>query len=216
MFDIISVAAIISYFVPLIIVIAKKLWSDIFFMLFATYWAVGGLINLCDILPGVPAQTCYMIGVVYNMLDIPFILAILYCTTTSSFIKKITPFAVAAIVCMEIAGVMMNGLDFDALKYSLGAGITMVLIIVVLEIIRYMQTMEHSNRQNAKMFIYAAVLFEYATFIVIYIFDYFMDSSDRQDSFIIYYISTLGAILIASCGYLLFKKYERNSQIFQI
>lgn len=216
MFDIISVAAILSYFVPLIIVIAKKLWNDLFFMLFASYWAVGGLINLCDIIPGVSEETGYMIGVFYNMLDIPFILAILYCTTSSTIIKRIVPFAVAVIVCMEITGVMLEGLNFDALKYSLGAGIALVLLIVGTEIVRYMQTMEPSNRQNAKMFIYAAVLFEYATFIVIYIFDYFMEASNRQDSFIIYYISTLGAILIASCGYLLFRKYERSASIFKI
>lgn len=90
----------------------------------------------------------------------------------------------------------------------------MVLFIVAVEIVRYMQIMEHSNRQNAKMFIYAAVLFEYATFIVIYIFDYFVDTSNRTESFLIYYISTLGAILIASCGYLIFRKYERTTYIF--
>ena len=58
------------------------------------------------------------------------------------------------------------------------------------------------------MFIYAALLFEYATFIVIYIFDYILISEDRKDSFLIYYVSSLVAILIASCGFILFSKYE--------
>jgi hypothetical protein len=110
----------------------------------------------------------------------------------------------------EIISILIHGINYNALKYPLGAGIAVVLFIVSMEIIRYMQKVEHSNRQNAKMFIYAAVLFEYSTFILIYIFDYFVDVTDKKDSFLIYYISTLGAILIASCGYLLFRKYERK------
>jgi hypothetical protein len=210
MFNIISLAAVISYFVPMLIVSIKKLWKDPFFVLFATYWAIGGLINMTDLIPGFPKNATYMIGVFYNMLDIPFILAILYCTSNSILIKKFTSIALVIVISIQVMGVLLNGFNYDALKYPLGAGIAMVLLIVSMEIIRYMQKIEHSNRQNAKMFIYAAVLFEYATFIVIYVFDYFMTTQDRKDSFIIYYISTLVAILIASCGYLLFRKYERQ------
>jgi hypothetical protein len=114
----------------------------------------------------------------------------------------------------EVASVILNGITYDALKYPLGAGIAMVLFIVMQEIVRYMQNIEHSNRQNSKIFVYAAVLFEYATFIVIYIFDYFIETSNRQDSFLIYYISTIVAIFIASCGFLMFKKYEKNSAAY--
>jgi hypothetical protein len=46
---------------------------------------------------------------------------------------------------------------------------------------------------------------------MIYIFDYFVDSSDKEDNFLIYYISSLVALFLASCGYLLFRKYEKNT-----
>jgi hypothetical protein len=210
MYTIISIAAVVSYFVPLLIVYLKKLWRDPFFMLFATYWAIGGIINMTDIIPGVSTKATYMIGVLYNMLDIPFILAILYFTSNSIIVRKFTGFALILFSITEIISILIHGINYNALKYPLGAGIAVVLFIVSMEIIRYMQKVEHSNRQNAKMFIYAAVLFEYSTFILIYIFDYFVDVTDKKDSFLIYYISTLGAILIASCGYLLFRKYERK------
>lgn len=209
-FDIISIAAIVSYFIPLVIVFIKKLWRDPFFMLFASYWAIGGLINMTDVIPGISKNVIYTIGVFYNMLDIPFILGILYCTSNSIIVRKFTSLALVLICCMELISLLIHGINYQALKYPLGAGIALVLLIVSMEIIRYMQKIEHSNRQNAKMFIYAALMFEYATFTLIYIFDYFVVSSDRKDSFLIYYISTLGAILIASCGYLLFRKYERR------
>lgn len=207
LFDIVSVAAISSYFVPLSIVLFKKLWKDPFFLLFAIYWSIGGLVNICDLLP-FSKSTCYYIGVFYNMIDIPLILAVLYYTSLSTRVRSIIPFAAAAIICLEVIGVSMQGFVFEALKYPLGAGIMVVIVLVVMEILRYMQMMEQSNRQTAKMFVYAAVLFEYATFIVIYIFDYYVDSGETVDSYLIYYFSTLGAIIIASCGYLLFRKYE--------
>jgi hypothetical protein len=214
LFDIISFIAILSYFVPLIIVLFKRLWNDLFFMLFATYWAIGGLINGTDLIPDFPKQASYMIGVFYNMLDIPFILAILYCTSLSLKVKKITSVALLLVGIFEVVSLVSKGVNYDALKYPLGAGIAVVLLIVIMEIIRYLQHVEHSNRQNAKVFIHAAVLFEYATFIVIYIFDYFIETSNRQDSFLIYYISTLVAIIIASCGYLMFTKFEKPKHIF--
>jgi hypothetical protein len=71
----------------------------------------------------------------------------------------------------------------------------------MMEVMRYMQKVEHTSRQNAKMFVYGAVLFEYATFIVIYIFDYILTTEDRKDSFIIYYVSSLVAIFIATLGF---------------
>lgn len=211
LFDIISVAAVISYFVPLILVLIRKLGRDAFFMLFAAYWTVGGLINLMDIIPGITKQTSNMIGLIYNILDIPIILGILWYTTTSQLVKKFIVPAIAVIGLSELISLAVQGMNYDSLKYPLGAGIALVLVVVGIEIVRYMNKIAHTTRENAKMFIYAAVFFEYATFIVIYIFDYYITSSNSQDSYIIYYLSTLVAILIASCGYLLSKNYEKRT-----
>lgn len=213
MYEIVSIAAVVSYFIPMMIVLFKKLWKDPFFLLFAAYWGLGGIINATDLIPAISKETRYMIGVFYNMLDVPFILAIFYYTTSSILVRKFAYIAIITATGIEILSAVMNGLNYEAMKYSLGIGIVLVLIIVIWEIFRYLQKMEHSNRQNAKVFIYAALLFEYATFIVIYIFDYFVEDSERRDSFLIYYISTLVALFIASCGYLLFRKYEKNSSL---
>lgn len=209
MYQIVSVAAVVSYFIPLLLVLLKKLWNDRFFTLFAAYWTMGGLINITDFIPGFPKEANRTISIIYNILDVPFILAILYYTSNSILVRKFTSMAIIAAGATELIGIVINGLTYDALKYSLGLGIALVLVVVIWEIIRYLQKVEHSNRQNAKVFIYAALLFEYATFIMIYIFDYFVDSNDRDDNFLIYYISSLVALFLASCGYLLFKKYEK-------
>lgn len=211
MYHLISIAAVASYFVPILIVLMKKAWRDQFFLLFAVYWCVGGMINVFDVVPGVSKHLLHNITIFYNMLDIPFMLGILYFTTTYNFIRKTAVAGIALLLLVQVISIIKGGISYDSQKYALGVGVALVLCIVAMEIIRYMQKIEHSTRQNAKMFVYAALLFEYATFIVIYIFDYILISEDRKDSFIIYYISTLVAILIASCGFLLFRKYESSS-----
>jgi len=211
MFHLISIAAVASYFVPILIVVMKKAWRDQFFLLFAVYWCVGGMINVFDVVPGVSKHLLHNITIFYNMLDIPFMLGILYFTTAYNFIRKTAVAGIVLLLLVQVISIIKGGISYDSQKYALGVGVALVLCIVAMEIIRYMQKIEHSTRQNAKMFVYAALLFEYATFIVIYIFDYILISEDRKDSFIIYYISTLVAILIASCGFLLFRKYESSS-----
>jgi len=208
MYQYISVAAVASYFIPLFIVLFKKAWNDKFFRLFAIYWGIGGIINMFDVIPGVSKETIHAIGILYNMLDIPFILAILYYTTSYTFVKKTAAASLVIILVVQVISILQSGVNYDSQKYALGAGVAMVLCIVIMEIIRYMQKVEHNTRQNAKMFIYAGVLFEYATYIVIYIFDYIVITEDRQDSYLIYYLSTLVAILIASCGFLMYRRYE--------
>jgi hypothetical protein len=207
LFRIISVAAVTSYFIPLMILLFKKAWHDRFFLLFAIYWAFGGLANMIDVIPGVSKDLIYAAGIIYNMLDIPIILCILYYTTAYSFIKKTASAAIILVLALQVIGIYESGFGYDSLKYPLGTGVIMVLCIVTMEIIRYMQKIDHNTRQNAKMFIYAAILFEYGTFVVIYIHDYILISENYTDSYLIYYISTLVAILIASCGYIMYRKY---------
>lgn len=206
LYHILCIAAVIAYFIPLALVLLRGLWRDKFFLLFALYWSTGGIINSPDLIPAFPPEIMYTVGVVYNLLDIPVVLAIFYYTGSSPAVRKFALSALAAIILIELVSVIVKGLDYDALKYTIGPGLAFVITIVTWEILRYLQKIQHSNRQTAKVFIYAALLFEYATFILIYIFDYFIPDSNREDSFLIYYLSSIVAIVIASSGYLLFRK----------
>ncbi len=205
-YGVIAVVAVISYFIPLLLVAIRNLWDDRFFLLFAIYWAYGGLVNVTDIIPGIPENIYIYIGIGYNMTDIPLILIIMYYTTKSILIRRYLSTAIALAFAVQIIEIVLNkGFNYDALKYSLGLGILLVLIAVVWEIIRYLQKVNHTNKQKAKVFIYAALLFEYATFIVIYIFDYFIESENPRDNFLIFYISSIVALSIACYGYIILK-----------
>jgi hypothetical protein len=207
-YNILAFAAIVSFFVPLLFVIVKNLWRDSFFVLFAAFWAIGGAVNLPDLFTLLTPPVRARVGAVYNMIDLPLIISILYLNCTSKAMKRFILCGLIVTIGLEITGVAINGMVYDSLKYAMGIGILLIMIVATLEVVRYLQEVEHSNRQTAKIFVYAAILFEYGTFTVIYIFDYFIETTSRYDTYLIYYTSTLIALMIASCGYLLSKEAE--------
>lgn len=212
MYHFVSIAAVVAYFVPLLLVLFKKAWKDPFFRLFGIYWSIGGFFNLIDFIPGATKAFSYQASVFYNMLDIPFILGILYYTSTYTLVKKTAAASIAVVIALSVISIISFGITYDAVKYPLGVGVVAVICMVAMEIVRYMQKVEHSTRQNAKMFIYGGLIFQYTTFIVIYIFDYIIETENRTDSYLIYYISSVIAMLIACCGFLMFRRYEMNQR----
>ena len=56
------------------------------------------------------------------------------------------------------------------------------------------------------MLIDAALLFQYGTYVIIYIFDYFwVNASNETDNFILYYISSIVSLVVGSIAYLVIK-----------
>ena len=201
-YEIISFLATIAYFLPALIVIFKKLWRDPYFLYLGIYWFAGAAVNIVNGIPGVPKE---VIAVIYNMFDIPFMLWILWYTSFSSSLAKILRVIIAIYIITELGLVLTLGVNYDAIKYIMGVGVLVVVIALVWEITLYLQRLEHSNRERSMLFIYAALLFEYGTYTVVYVFDYFLKPKGDDDTRLIYYTSTLVAISIACFGFLLKK-----------
>lgn len=214
--QILSLIALFAFFLPLVVVLAKKLTKDRFFMSFAIYWTLAGVAELFDRLPYFSRELKSVVNVVYNMLDTPMVLGIMFFTTTSVAMKRYASLAMIFYLSLEIMGVVYKGLSYDALKYPLGVGLLLVIVALAWEVIEYMKKVEHSSRETARLLICAAVLFEYASFIVIYIFDYLMperNQLDRTDIYLVYYLSALIGTFIALTGFVTYKKYVRREPI---
>lgn len=209
-YQIISVIAIVSYFFPLSLVVIKKLWREKPFVLFAAYWGLNGIVSLMDKIPGMDKALLEKITVVYNMLDIPIVLGLLYIATASPHIKKFTRIVAPSFLLLQIINFMILGWNYNSAKYTLALGLLLILTCLIWEISIFMHKLEHTDHENAMIFIHVSLLFAYGTFIVIYIFDYYITvSGSNIDNFLIYYISSLVAIIIASIGYLA-KKTSRK------
>jgi hypothetical protein len=201
-YQILSIAAIGLYLLPIVIVIVKKMWSQLPFRLFALYWLISALINGIEHI-AIPKAASDLITIIYNILDMPMILGILYVSCHSVKIKKIIQISAPLLLCLELIFCIIWGFRFESLKYTLGAGLVIVLTVIVWAIVLKLQKIKHTGMEKGLLLIYAALLFEYGTYIVIYIFDYFLPgTSSLIDNYIVYYASSLIALTLANCGFL--------------
>ena len=216
LFDIVSVLAVIAYFLPMTIVLINRLWKHTPFLLFASYWALCGLVNLLDFIPGISLEFRNTLGVVYNMIDIPLMLCIFHFTSSTEWVRQFSKYACISFILIESINAYYNGINYQAIKYVVGIGVVIVLFIIISEIIFYLRKMEHTPLEKALLFIYSALLFEYGTYVIIYIFEYFIHGSSAMDNLLIYYISSLVAIIIACFGFIIkqkkagFRRYYRS------
>ena len=88
-YNIISVIAITASFIPLLLVLVKKLWKESAFLLIAFYWVLSGMVNLLD-QSSISKPTMELVTIIYNMFDIPIVLGLIYFTTKSFRIKRFT------------------------------------------------------------------------------------------------------------------------------
>lgn len=213
-YQIITLLAIVAYYVPFLLVILKKMWKDTYFLYLGIYWLAGALVNTITSIPGIDTPSLEIIIVVYNMIDIPLILWILWYTSFSSTLAKILKVLIIVYIVTELILVLRIGVNYDAIKYIMGAGVLVVLGTLVWEITLYLQRIEHSNRERAMLVIYAALLFEYGSYMIVYIFEYLIfKPENKPDVLLIYYISTLITVSIACFGFLL--KENKKSLAFK-
>lgn len=202
-YQIVSILAVGLYFVPMLIVLGKKLWSVLPFRLFALYWLVCALANLIEFIP-LPLHVMELYTVIYNLLDIPLILTVFYFSTSSAAVKKFTMIVAPALLATGLVNCIIRGFTTDALDYLLGGELVIVLGVIIWEIILKLQQIKLTGQAKGMLLIYAALLFEYGTFVVIYIFDYLLPgTSTSSDNFLVYYLSSLVALPVAICGFLI-------------
>lgn len=201
---VVSVLTIVLCFVPAVIVLLKKLWQATPFQFFAIYWIINGLVYSILRIKGIDKQIIEVIIVTYNALDIPMTASIVYFSASSSRLKKFIRLILGLFIVFEIGCLVQGGFRYEALKYVLGVGLLFMLTIIIWQISLFLQQVSHVTREKALLLIHGGFLFQYGTYIVVYVFDYFIvDVADNIDKFLIYYISTIISISIGSSGLLL-------------
>ncbi len=203
-YQFVSYLTIILSFVPAVIVLLKKLWRAAPFQYFAIYWVINGLVNIMFVVEGLPKKFIEVASVVYNSLDIPMMVGIIYLSAFSIALKKFIRIGLLVFIVFELFCLIQGGFKYAALKYVLGVGLLFIMTIIIWQISLYLQQVVHVTREKALLLIHGALLFQYGTYIVVYVFDYFIvDVADGVDKFLIYYISTIISIGIGSSGLLL-------------
>lgn len=171
-------------------------------MFFGIYGIMAAAINFLDLFPGIDFTIIERINVFYNMIDIPFVMLMIYSICSNEVVKKLMVFSVALYIFLQMVFFFREGMKYDALKITLGYGLGIVLLSILYTLLAYFRKMGLSGQQVAYVVILCALLFDYGSFIVIYIFDYYVEGYNINDNLLIYYISSIIAMLIGSSGML--------------
>jgi hypothetical protein len=84
-----------------------------------------------------------------------------------------------------------------------GIGVSLILVYTVSGLWQYLKKMEHNRFENSMAYVYAALLFGYGTYLIIYLFYFFRKSAsgyNEADSFLLYYTSLLLSAVVTSTG----------------
>lgn len=202
-YEILSGFTIFAYFIPLAIVLFRQLWRENAFLLFGVYWSLNGLVNGIKRYDLATDDMKQLITLAYNLIDMPLVLGFLFLCSTSSGVRKYTQVAAPVLLLVGLINFFLQGWNYPAAKYVMGLGLLLVLIAVVWEIGNYTQKLEHSANEKALLYFYVSLFFAYGTFVIVYIFLYYVRIRDAAvDNYLIYYFSSLIAVVIASYGFL--------------
>ena len=105
-------------------------------------------------------------------------------------------------IAFEAGLVLWKGYNFSTSNAIIGAGLLITLFYCITGLIQFMKQMEHTPFENSIAFVYAALLFAYSSFLIIYIFTHIHEkgSDTGKDSFLLYYIGLLLSACITNLG----------------
>jgi hypothetical protein len=192
-------------FIPFLLLSWKKMRKVRTYQVIGIYWLFTGLINFTnlDFFRQLTHTSVLQqrLNLYYNLLETPLILLV-FAGATSGILRKqlllILPFFLAG------EGILIGriGYNFNSSAIIIGSGLLLTLTYSIIGLVQYMRKMEHTPFENSMVFVYAALLFAYGSFLIIYIFTHIRGNSEgsSKDSFLLYYTSILLSAAITSTG----------------
>ena len=205
--SILTIITILFFLTPAVVISLKKFWRDKFLQLFGIYGIAAAIINLLDLFM-IPYSVIEKINVLYNILDIPFVILMLFQITRSSLVKQMMKGSMIVYLVLQIASLVKFGWNYDSIKYSLGYGIVMIIMFSAYLLSTYVRRMNLGKLHIAHMILLGSLLFNYGSFVVIYIFDFYVEDYNMADNLMLYYISSCVSMAMVTAGLLVPAKLE--------
>ena len=201
---IVSNIAILCCFVPVILLLFRKMRKVTTYRMIGIYWLFNGVINFMNLdlfrhFRNNDLQE--RLTFYYNILDTPLVLVVFACAVTGRHRQWLLR-TLGLFIIGEVGLILWHGYNFTSSTMIIGSGLLLILAYSVIGLVQYMRKMEHTPFENSMVFVYAALLFAYGSFLIIYIFTHLRSSSEGsgRDSFLLYYISLLLSAAVTSLG----------------
>jgi hypothetical protein len=203
MYLLVSNIAIAACYVPILLILWKKLREQTAFIIIGLYWMASGLINLPSWIGH--AQNSNLqntITLVYNLIDGPLVL-LFFLFSAKRNKRKVISYALIFFLLFELIVITVKGYNMGSSTIIVGLDTFFALTFSIAGIAEYLSKLEHTPSENTLVFINSALLFSYGVFIIIYYFSYLgfaKSKSENIEVFLIYYISMLLSSLLTCYG----------------
>lgn len=199
--------AILLCFIPFLFLSWKKMRKDKAYWLVGIYWLANGLINLPNLdidlftQPGNTTLHAKLEGA-YNLLQTPLVLLLFFHASTTRKRKNHILGTLLLFIVLELGLVGWKGYNSTTCTMIIGTGLVVILAYCINGLMQYMKQMEHTAFENSMVFVYAALLFAYCSFTIIYIFMHIQSGNlmNSKDSFLLYCVGLFLASVITSLG----------------
>jgi hypothetical protein len=170
-----SIMAVTLAFLPLVIYWWKKLAADKSYMVIAIFWTINGISYIPEIFHWEWYKLAStQITLYYNLIDAPIIFLVFYYI----FRKNFFLYLILAFVVFEAVMISWQGI-VDSDNSIIGVGSLICLILNIWGISKYFLKVEHIDRENVLVYVFAGFIFYYGLFAVVYRYNYLRPSGNE-------------------------------------
>lgn len=204
-----AIAGVI-YFIPLVLTLLNKKLQTTFFILFASYWTWNGLVNLMIWSNLVKSDNFIIVfESIYNIIDAPLLLLVLYATTPFKAIKQHIGKLLIVLAVSAVALLLITGSRVVVERIIAAAG-----VVLILGYVCWIVYYSHSKNSkfysplSSRQFIYYGLIFGNGCSVITYLLTYIYKggASMDEDLFLIYHVSTIFTASIVSYGFITYKQ----------
>jgi hypothetical protein len=204
LYAVISNMAILLCFIPFLLLGWKKMRQENTWCVIGIYWLLNGLVNLPEMgfSPfSLSRHWQEKLSFGYNLAETPLVL-VTFAFATLGRQRRQLMLLTLLFITWEAALLGWKGYNYSSRTLLVGSGLLIILIFSIIGLIQYVKRMEHTRFENSMVFVYAALLFSYGSFLIIYVFAHIHGSSTSNgtDSFLLYYISLLVSAVVTIMG----------------
>jgi hypothetical protein len=185
---------------PVIIVLAKKQFTPGYIAL-SIYFLSTFIYNLILVaFPGFPKEIRRNIGVANNLLDTPLMLIFLIQFASSIGIKKLLKICIFAFLTFEFGIILMYGFSVKSISIFSGPGLLIILSFSFYFFTLHIRLAITQRMDIAKTMMITGILFAYAVYFMVYLFYYILETPNKTDALIIYFLASIVASALIASG----------------
>lgn len=198
---ILGITTTLTLFIPVALILAYNLYKHRSFLALSIYYFGVGIYNLTqqNILQ-TPKIFNYYLGISTNLADAPLMLIFLCSFCTTKIMVNRIKFAIYGFIAFEMIIIAIRGMNIESLTAILAVDLAVILIPTVFFFLRQIKLIVTLQKGMSRTLMISSVLLAYMLYALVYCFFYILDTPDKTDTILMYYIASFISTVIMCIG----------------